>query len=131
MSKLNIVVIQGRLGKDVELRYTPAGTPATSFSVAVNDGYKDANGDLHERTDWFDVETYGKPAEIISKHFKKGSEIIVVGSLKTSSWTTPEGKKNSKTLINLKTFHFVGPKRTEEQQDDGSQPTTIDDDLPF
>jgi single-strand DNA-binding protein len=54
---LNKVMIIGRLGKDPEMRYTPGGSPVTTFSVAAGRQWKDSNGELHEETEWFNVVT--------------------------------------------------------------------------
>ena len=61
---LNKVMIIGRLGKDPEMRYTPGGSPVTTFSVAAGRQWKDGSGDVREETEWFNVVTWNKLAEI-------------------------------------------------------------------
>src|SRR4051812_25512419 len=55
---LNKVMIIGRLGKDPQMRYTPGGSPVTTFSVEAGRQWKDGNGDAREETEWFNVVTW-------------------------------------------------------------------------
>ena len=73
---LNKVMIIGRLGKDPEMRYTTGGSPVTTFSVAAGRQWKDGNGDAREETEWFNVVTWNKLAEICNEHLRKSSVCI-------------------------------------------------------
>lgn len=74
-------VIVGNLGKDPEMRFTPGGQNVTSFSVAVSEGYTDANGQKISKTIWFRVAAWGKQAENCNKYLKKGKKVLVEGRL--------------------------------------------------
>ena len=63
MASLNKIIIIGNLGKDPEMRYTPSGSPVTSFSVATSYRYTNANGEPKEETEWFNVVVWQKQAE--------------------------------------------------------------------
>ncbi|CAB1371335.1 protein of unknown function (plasmid) [Denitratisoma oestradiolicum] len=52
MASINTFTIVGNVTKDVELRYTPSGTPAVTFTVAVDNVYYDRDGKKHEETDF-------------------------------------------------------------------------------
>ena len=75
---LNHIVILGRLVKDPELRYTQSNTPVASFTVAVD---RDFGED--KQTDFIDCTAWRKTGEFVSKHFQKGSMIVVSGRLQS------------------------------------------------
>ncbi len=74
------ISILGNTGRDVELRYTPQGTAVANFTVASNSVRNTAQGKV-KKTDWYNVSAFGKQAETLSKHLKKGSQILVRGRL--------------------------------------------------
>jgi len=78
----NKVVLVGNLGKDPEMRVTPAGHRVCSFSLATGDSYKDQTGKLIERTDWHTITFWGNLAETASKYLKKGDKVLIEGSLR-------------------------------------------------
>ena len=84
MASINTFTIVGNVTKDVELRYTPSGTPSVTFTVAVDNVYFDRDGKKHEETDFIPVTTYGKQAENDAKFLKKGSTVAVMGRIR--SW---------------------------------------------
>ena len=86
MPALNRVQLIGRLGKDPETRYTPKGSKVCSFSVAVSRRYKTADGETKEATDWFNVETWGRLAEICQEYLSKGRLVFVEGRLQTDRY---------------------------------------------
>ena len=67
---LNHIVTMGRLVRDPELRHTQSGIPVTSFTIACDRDYKDANGD--KTTDFIDIVAWRGTAEFVSKYFAKG-----------------------------------------------------------
>jgi single-strand DNA-binding protein len=89
---LNKVMIIGRLGKDPEMRYTPGGSPVTTFSVAAGRQWKDGNGDAREETEWFNVVTWNKLAEICNEHLRKASRVYIEGRLQTRQWQDADGQ---------------------------------------
>ena len=89
---LNYIVIQGRLSKDPELRYTRNQTAVATFSVAVQRDYD------REKADFIDVIAWRQTAEFVEKHFRKGQMIIVSGSLQMREW---EDKHGNLSLIHI------------------------------
>jgi len=75
------IVIVGNLGRDPEMRYTPSGTPVTSFNVATNRKYTGSDGQQVKETTWFRVSVFGKQAEACAQYLKKGSACLVEGRL--------------------------------------------------
>jgi single-strand DNA-binding protein len=96
---LNKVLIIGRLGKDPEMRYTPGGSPVATFSVAAGRQWKDGNGDAHEETEWFNVVTWNKLAEICNEHLRKSSRVYIEGRLQTRQWQDQDGQSHYRTEV--------------------------------
>jgi single-strand DNA-binding protein len=96
---LNKVLIIGRLGKDPEMRYTPGGSPVTTFSVASGRQWKDSNGESHEETEWFNVVTWNKLAEICHEHLHKASRVYIEGRLQTRQWQDQDGHSHARTEV--------------------------------
>lgn len=103
MAGLNKVTIIGNLGRDPEMRYTPSGSPVTSFSVAVSRNWKTPEGESREETEWFNVECWNKLAEITNQYLSKGKQVYLEGRQKTDTWddkNTGEKKYRTKLVAN-------------------------------
>jgi len=85
MPALNRVQLIGRLGKDPESRHTSSGKQVTNFSLAVSQYWK-SQGEARESTEWVNVETWGRLAEISQEYLKKGSLVYLEGRLKTDRY---------------------------------------------
>ena len=135
MASLNKVMIIGNLGKDPEMRFTPAGNPVTSFSVATNRRYTTAAGEQKEETEWFNVETWSKLAEQCNQFLSKGKLVYVEGRLRTHTWESQDGQKHYRTEIVANSVRFLDRQaaaplpgeKTEEAGADELEP----EDLPF
>lgn len=75
------VILVGNLGRDPEMRYTPSGAPVTNFSVATSERWTGQDGQPQERTIWWKVAVFGKPAEACNEYLKKGSKVLVEGRM--------------------------------------------------
>ena len=104
----NKVILGGRLTADPELRSTQNGVMFTSFSVAVNRRYSGANNE--QQTDFINCIAWRQQAEFLSKYFRKGSSICVVGSIQTRSWTDQNGQKRYATDVAVDEIQFVDSK---------------------
>ena len=89
------IIIAGNLGKDPDMRFTPNGQPVTSFNVATNRNYTDANGQQVKETVWFKVNVWGKQAESAHDYLKKGSKVLVEGRLIADETGNPRIYKRS------------------------------------
>ena len=88
----NKIMIGGRLTADPENSQTTSGISVTKFSVAVN---RKAGKDKEQQTDFFNVTAWRGTADFVSKYFKKGASIFVVGTLQNRSWTLlPDGRRS-------------------------------------
>ena len=83
---LNRVIIMGRLGRDPDLRYTQAGKPVASFSLAVDRDFKDKTTG-EKSTDFIDIVAWRQTAEFVSRFFTKGRMAVVEGRLQLRDWT--------------------------------------------
>ena len=102
---LNLAIIEGRIGKDIELKQVGQSVVA-KISVATSEKWTDKNtGQKQERTTWHNVEAWGKQAEIISQYFKKGDGIGLQGSIQTDEYEK-NGEKRYSTKIKLTSFWF-------------------------
>jgi single-strand DNA-binding protein len=100
MANDNTVVIIGNATRDPELRYAASGTQIASFGVAINQRKKNERGEWEDGdTSYFDVTCFRELAENVAESISKGTRVMVSGTLKQSTWETPEGDKRSKVEI--------------------------------
>lgn len=100
----------GRLGKDVELRYSAAGNAIASFSLAV--GWK---GKETEGVEWVSVAAFDKLAEICGQYLKKGSQVFISGRMKTEKYDDKEGITRYSTKIVADRMQMLGGKDDTQQ----------------
>jgi len=98
MNNLNSILIEGNLARDPLLRTTQKGTQVCSMTLASNRFYKQDSG-FEKEVSFFDVETWAKLAEACYARGKKGRGVRVVGRLKQSRWSDPEGRTQSRICI--------------------------------
>lgn len=127
------ITIVGRLGKNPEMRYTPNGQAVTSFSVATDRQWTDADGTKQKETTWFRVSVWGKQAETTNQYLKQGSLVLVEGRLTPDPKTggprifkRQDGTEGASFEISASSVRFLSGKQDGEQaaQDDGG-------DVPF
>lgn len=121
MAGFNRVILLGNLTRNPELRQTQNGVLAGRLVVAVNRLSVLPDGNTREEVVFVDVDVFGKIAEIIGKHFFKGSPILVEGRLKQENWTDKQtGQSRSKLVVVLERFEFVGGKSQNNYQSGGA-----------
>ena len=110
MRMLNRITIMGRLGRDPEVRYTQAGKPVASFSLAVDRDFKDkASGE--RATDWIPVVAWEARAKFVQQYFHKGQMAVVEGRLQIRDWTDKEGGKRRSAEVIADQVYFGDSKR--------------------
>ena len=97
----NKVQLIGNLGMNPEMKVFDNGNKLAKMSIATNESYKNAKGELVKETQWHNLVAFGKTAEIIEKYLKKGSEVAVEGKLMSRSYTDKEGIKRYFTEIQV------------------------------
>lgn len=139
---LNKTVLGGRLTADVELKQTTNGIPVAQFSIAVN---RKVAKDQEQKTDFINCVAWRNTAEFVSRYFRKGASICVVGNIQTRSWTDQSNQKRYVTEVIVDEVMFVDSKSDNGVQEQAqaqvlenpytAQPNfeTVenDDDLPF
>lgn len=106
---LNKVILIGNLTRDVELRYTPQGTPIAAFGVATNRQWK--TGDqVKEATEFHNIVAWNKLGELCSQLLVKGSRVYVEGRLQTRDWVDQAGTKRYRTEVIIDEMIFLGGK---------------------
>src|SRR5918996_3977572 len=117
---LNKIIVIGNLGRDPEMKYTPAGQAITSFSVASNHRYKTASGEQREETEWFNCQAWGKLAEVCNQYVSKGSQVYIEGRLKSRTYQTQGGETRFSNDVTVNELQFLGKRnaRGEDGEDD-------------
>ena len=103
-NSLNKVLLIGRLGASPEARYTSAGVPVVSFSLATNEFWKQKDGKQIERVEWHNIVIWDRLAEVAQNSLSKGQLISIEGKLQTRSWENKEGQKMKTTEIVCSNF---------------------------
>ena len=109
MASVNKVILVGNVGADPETRYLPSGDAITNLRLATSDRYKDkSSGEMVETTEWHRIAFFGKLAEIVSEHVRKGSSLYVEGKIKTRKWQDASGQDKYSTEIIADVVQFLG-----------------------
>lgn len=107
---LNKVYLYGNLTRDPEMRSLPNGNKVTSFSLATNRVYKDANGTRQEQVEYHNIVVFGRQAETSAQYLKKGQGVMIEGRIQTRSWDDKvTNEKKYRTEIVADAVQF-GPK---------------------
>lgn len=110
---LNHIVISGRMVREPEYRTTATGTGWCTFTLAVDDDFKDSDG--NKQTDFIDCTAWRKTAEYIVTYQRKGSQVEVSGRLKSRKWTDKDGNKRTSWFVQVENAYGVGGKREDQQ----------------
>ena len=129
MASYNKVTILGNLGRDPEVRTTPAGHTVANFSVATTDKWGQGE-ERQERTEWHRVVVWGKLAETCGEYLSKGRQVFVEGRLQSHSYEDSEGVKRYVTEIVAQRVEFLG-RPNGENGPPGNEPPTDPADVPF
>jgi len=134
MADYNKVLLIGRLTQDLELRFTPTGTPVTDIRLATSRSFTTKDGDRREDTLFIDVTVWGRQAENCCQYLRKGSQVFVEGYLKMDSWEDKNtGDRRTKYGVVADRVQFLDsprrsdddsgppPSRSASYDDDGSQ----------
>lgn len=130
---MNKVVLIGRLTKDPEIRYTPAGNAVSTFSIAVNRDYKNANGEYD--TDFINCVAWNQTAEFMGNYLRKGYQIAVSGNIQTRNYQDQSGKTVYVTEVIVNQVQNLTPLEKKEEKPTEDDPfknlMPSEDDIPF
>ena len=130
MMGINSVTLVGRAGRDPEVRYFESGTVVANLTMAVN------RMNRNDEPDWFNLEIWGKQAQVAADYVKKGSLIGITGSFKLDSWKDRNtGEDRNKPVVRVDRLELLGSKRDSEnsnfQNNNFNQNPTNHDEIPF
>lgn len=117
MASFNQVILMGNVTRDIDLRYTPSGKAVADIGLAVNESWKDANGNEREEVLYIQAVTWGKQAENCKQYLSKGSPVLITGKLRLEQWEDKEGKKQSRIKVMADRVQFLG-----RRQEEGAAP---------
>lgn len=118
-------VIVGNIGRDPEMRYLPSGIPVCSFSVAVTRKWTDKNtNERREKTTWYRVSCWRNLAETANNYVRKGSQIMVVGTVEATAYTDKSGQPAASLELTADTFQLLGSRADNQWQDQQGQGNT-------
>lgn len=131
---MNKAILMGRLTRDPEIRYTTTNnTMVASFGLAVNRRF--ARQGEERQADFINIVAWSKTAEFVSKYFKKGQQVGVIGRIETRNFDDKDGKKVYVTEVIAEEVYFADSKKEDNtnapfENTQDFTPVT-DDDLPF
>jgi single-strand DNA-binding protein len=123
---LNKILLIGNLGSDPEIRSLPSGKKVAQFAVATNRRYK-LEGQVRVETEWFQVVSFGRLAEICGEFLKKGKPVFIEGRLRTRNWQDNSGQKHYRTEVIAEGMRLIG----KANNGDGSHEPHSEDPEPF
>jgi single-strand DNA-binding protein len=106
---VNSITLVGRAGRDPEVRYFESGSVVANLTLAVNRRSRD------DEPDWFNLEIWGKQAQVAADYVRKGALVGIIGSFKLDRWTDrASGEERTKPVIRVDRLELLGSKRDGE-----------------
>ncbi len=104
-------VVSGNLGREPEMRYTPAGTAVTNLSLASNRRWTDRDGNRQQETDWFGISAWNGLAESCNQYLDKGSKVLVEARPGLERWTGNDGHERARIKLHAFSVEFLDARR--------------------
>lgn len=117
---LNRVILIGRLTRDPELRYTPAGVAVTQFTLAVDRPFTSQGGE--KEADFIPVVTWRQLAETCANYLRKGRLAAVEGRIQVRNYENNEGKRVYVTEVIADNVRFLESANRDNSGGGGGQP---------
>ena len=122
---INTVTLVGRAGRDPEVRYFESGTVVANLTMAVN------RRSRNDEPDWFNLEIWGKQAQVAADYVKKGSLIGITGSFKLDSWKDRNtGEDRNKPVVRVDRLELLGSRKESDNNNSFSHQSN-NDEIPF
>ena len=127
---INSVTLVGRAGRDPEVRYFESGTVVANLTMAVT------RRNRNDEPDWFNLEIWGKQAQVAADYVKKGSLIGITGSFKLDNWKDRNtGENRNKPVVRVDRLELLGSKKDAEnsnfQNNSSFNQQSRNDEIPF
>ena len=122
--EINTINLVGRAGREPDVRYFESGSTVANFTLAVN---RISRGD---EPDWFNLEIWGKQAQIAADYVKKGSLVGITGSLKIDSWKDKNtGEDRFKPVVRVDRLNLLSSRKETDGANYSNNNSTGD--IPF
>ncbi|HBC77321.1 MAG TPA: single-stranded DNA-binding protein [Bacteroidales bacterium] len=108
---INKVILVGNVGKDPVIRYFDKGVAKVTFPLATSESYTNQQGETITTTEWHNIVLWRAMAEVAEKTVKKGSQLYIVGKIKTRSYVDKDGNNKYITEILADTFLVLEKKQ--------------------
>lgn len=103
------ITLIGNLGNDAEMRYTPSGVPVASFNLATSRQWTGQDGQKKDKTTWFRVSVWNKPAEALTEYLTKGKQVMVVGEVEEARvYTDRDGNPRASLEVKAQSIRLLG-----------------------
>jgi single-strand DNA-binding protein len=109
---INKVILVGNVGKDPVVRYFDKGVAKATFPLATSETYTNQQGETITSTEWHNIVLWRSLAEVAEKTVKKGSQVYIVGKIKTRSYVDKDGVNKYITEILADTMLLLEKKQT-------------------
>ena len=104
--EINTINLVGRAGREPDVRYFESGSTVANFTLAVN------RISRSDEPDWFNLEIWGKQAQIAADYVKKGSLVGITGSLKIDSWKDKNtGEDRFKPVVRVDRLNLLSSRK--------------------
>ncbi|MFA5299599.1 MAG: single-stranded DNA-binding protein [Lutibacter sp.] len=110
---LNKFIAIGNTTKDIEIRVTQQGKQIGNFGFAVNESYKDKDGNKKNKTLFINCSVFGRLAEL---NIPKGTKLAIEGKLELNTWKDQQGNNKNEIKVNVASITFLSPKKQEDNQ---------------
>ncbi len=108
---INKVILVGNVGKDPVIRYFDKGVAKAAFPLATSETYTNQQGETITSTEWHNIVLWRALAEVAEKTVKKGSQLYIVGKIKTRSYVDKDGNNKYITEILADTMLVLDKKQ--------------------
>jgi len=123
---INKMILLGYAGNDAELRFTATGKAVANFSVAINESFKNSNGDNVERVEWFRCVAWDGLAELCGQYILRGKQLYLEGRMQTRKYDDKDGNPRTTTEVVVSTLRLLGGPRngsSHAEADQGGHPS--------
>jgi single-strand DNA-binding protein len=118
---INSVTLIGRLVADPELRYTQKGAPVCDFRIASSRRWKNReSGEWQEETLFINVVAWRRQAELANDFLKKGSAVLIEGSLRSRQWENTKGEKRTTIEVVARRIQYLDAQQREAEGESDS-----------
>ena len=115
---MNKIVLTGHLGRDPETNYKESGNAVTKFTFAVTRVERNASGEKTKETDWYNVIAWGKQAETLNAHCRKGSKLYLEGRFVPRKYKDRGGVERISLDVKLSDFELLSPKDKSQSEEE-------------